>query len=1267
MAVAVLTKEVPVLDLSQFKRGAPHARMDRFILTEGTIQAAEQMDFFKEVEGGVKGISKAIEEAMKLLTAFVEQTELLPKGGEYSAHRFRNERSIEALVQTIKDLDLDLNRTESKSMREEKVKREVRKGVKEALDSVSGNDYGDDIPLFSAKAYLTNKGEESELPSGIKKVLEKMSKGEVGSFFRGAQTSLERFDPTQADPQKVEDAINLVFDLNDSLVKSLKSESGNADLSRMYEEVDKLLSDMDNYGLFDSLGETGRLLRRKAQLQFKKNNKDLQEQVKRDADRKRQEQGKRDDLYSKFDEDYAKGVKKTGLIAKTIEKHGDDAGWLGQVLKRAMTAKEDRTPLSEALLGKAEDYGWLGGFLSKSSNKTEDLDEELEYLDMRLGDIKEAAEGASDGVSQVSSVEVPSDIIQAKKTVSDLVDGGMPNPDENQEHQIDRMESTMNQSDRKVEFTQEEILDKLSYQEMDFRNMDRTLDKSAHSLEVMDRDIEGIYLELENIGLRLSQIIDNQDISIGKMDNLGGDGDGLGLGELGLFGGLSAWLSKKVKLPKIKLPKGKMPKGMGSIVKKLPKKGKFGAVAKILSALGAGVATKEGVEAVVEQTAKKAGQSAAKEAAKEGAERVVREVSEEAASRAAKEGVEAVVEQTAKKGTEVVAKGTAKKAMGRIFGPAMLALDATQGAVDYSMAGSDAERKDVVGETVGGIGGAIAGGAAGAKAGAVAGGAIGAFFGGVGAAPGAVVGGFLGGIGGSVGGYFKGTEIGSYVSGLFHDVDDNIPDYIKDEGVDSELAYLQRAVVPSLLGDSTIGTEEKKEHLKEIAEYRDKLLASTKKRMFIHGVSENYVIEQLKRDSNYPYSEFKKRYEHVNERTFNSIKARLLKMLKTSGQMPEEVRSEFNALLPFGVSEWDKLRAEVEVVGDLKKQGVSVSPVSGEVFQTGGGMDDYVPEGKVENKNFAAQAIPSITTAIAKNSSPSTKALNQTGGDIQLAAGEGAIVPTGQMYKGRGVPDRSDKTLIDRVIQREGGYNPHDPGGGSMYGITGLTLSQWRGKKVGAKEVKSLSREEASQIYHANYLKPFGDVKDPQLKELLFDTGVNLGVGRAKKYLSEARGSGGDSKQMYEQVKKRRIGHYHSLAKSNPKKHGRWLPGWLKRMEEFNYSDDENLARKSEIENALASVGGVTSSVTPLEPENVIKEERQASVAAREQTVNEIVSRTEQTITQVTQNNSKPSRRAPKTPKPQSGSDYFDSVASIDKTLSMFELMSLGSGSRHVG
>lgn len=96
--------------------------------------------------------------------------------------------------------------------------------------------------------------------------------------------------------------------------------------------------------------------------------------------------------------------------------------------------------------------------------------------------------------------------------------------------------------------------------------------------------------------------------------------------------------------------------------------------------------------------------------------------------------------------------------------------------------------------------------------------------------------------------------------------------------------------------------------------------------------------------------------------------------------------------------------------------------------------------------------------------------------------------------------------IIDGVIAVEGGFvdHPSDPGGATNFGITEATA-----RAAGyAGHIRDLPRSTAFSIYWTRYVVApnFDDVAeiDARIAEELIDTGVNVGTGRAARWLQEA-------------------------------------------------------------------------------------------------------------------------------------------------------------------
>lgn len=112
--------------------------------------------------------------------------------------------------------------------------------------------------------------------------------------------------------------------------------------------------------------------------------------------------------------------------------------------------------------------------------------------------------------------------------------------------------------------------------------------------------------------------------------------------------------------------------------------------------------------------------------------------------------------------------------------------------------------------------------------------------------------------------------------------------------------------------------------------------------------------------------------------------------------------------------------------------------------------------------------------------------------------------------------DNFDASLA-LVLQSEGGFvnNKADPGGATNMGITRKTLAAWRHvspwSSLPVSAVKQLTKDEASQIYKANYWRPVhGDDLPKGLDYAVFDFGVNSGPVSAIKALQAAVGVPGD-------------------------------------------------------------------------------------------------------------------------------------------------------------
>lgn len=100
----------------------------------------------------------------------------------------------------------------------------------------------------------------------------------------------------------------------------------------------------------------------------------------------------------------------------------------------------------------------------------------------------------------------------------------------------------------------------------------------------------------------------------------------------------------------------------------------------------------------------------------------------------------------------------------------------------------------------------------------------------------------------------------------------------------------------------------------------------------------------------------------------------------------------------------------------------------------------------------------------------------------------------------------TDDKMIDEILRREGWpkyTNLEADRGGPTKG--GITLAAWReytrNQKASAADVEAITEPQAREFYRLKYLLPFAGIRDPLLRELLVDCGVNHGTRHAAKWV----------------------------------------------------------------------------------------------------------------------------------------------------------------------
>ena len=152
------------------------------------------------------------------------------------------------------------------------------------------------------------------------------------------------------------------------------------------------------------------------------------------------------------------------------------------------------------------------------------------------------------------------------------------------------------------------------------------------------------------------------------------------------------------------------------------------------------------------------------------------------------------------------------------------------------------------------------------------------------------------------------------------------------------------------------------------------------------------------------------------------------------------------------------------------------------------------------------------------------------------------------------------------VLRWEGGFvdHPNDPGGRTNKGITQKVYDQWRARQGAvAQGVERIADTEVQAIYEGGYWMPARcDLLDNPLGLAQFDTAVNMGVGRAVRFLQHAAGCpvdgdfGSGTAEAVSQCDRgealmsycdAREACYRRLAEKNPKL-AVFLKGWMNRL-----------------------------------------------------------------------------------------------------------------------
>ncbi len=135
--------------------------------------------------------------------------------------------------------------------------------------------------------------------------------------------------------------------------------------------------------------------------------------------------------------------------------------------------------------------------------------------------------------------------------------------------------------------------------------------------------------------------------------------------------------------------------------------------------------------------------------------------------------------------------------------------------------------------------------------------------------------------------------------------------------------------------------------------------------------------------------------------------------------------------------------------------------------------------------------------------------------------------------------------IIAFVLEEEGGYvnHPSDPGGETKYGISKRSYP--------TTDIKNLTVQDAMEIYRRDYWKDRWEALGFPLAACMLDTAINMGGGRAEKFLAQCDKS-------YVQFLQLRIARYKEIIANRPASKA-FEKGWMNRMTRLRrFIDAEN-------------------------------------------------------------------------------------------------------------
>jgi len=170
------------------------------------------------------------------------------------------------------------------------------------------------------------------------------------------------------------------------------------------------------------------------------------------------------------------------------------------------------------------------------------------------------------------------------------------------------------------------------------------------------------------------------------------------------------------------------------------------------------------------------------------------------------------------------------------------------------------------------------------------------------------------------------------------------------------------------------------------------------------------------------------------------------------------------------------------------------------------------------------------------------------------------------------------ESALAHVLESEGGWSDDstDAGGATMKGVTFAVFKEFkRNPHLTKDDLRNISNQDIHDIYKQLYWdKIHGDDLPAGIDYAVFDSAVNMGVGRASKFIQEAVGvtadgvlgpaslsaiQKADPKELIEKFSELKNNFYHGIVESRPDQ-VKYLNGWLIRVTKVKSTSESMIA-----------------------------------------------------------------------------------------------------------